>query len=75
VKDKYGLVPIGVLQGMSRIDTSKTEEGIKEFLNSKLVDRLEKDEDYIDIVILCVKAEGEDKILEGVPPVRLCFKN
>ena len=60
---KYKLVPNGVLQGMSRIDTSKTEAGKKEFLNSKLIDRLEKEEEYIDIIVLFTKSEDDDKIL------------
>ena len=59
---------------MSRIDTSKTESGKKEFMSSKLVERLEREEDYIDIIVLFTKNEEDDKILEGVPPVRLYFK-
>lgn len=42
---------------MSRIDTSKTEAGKKEFLNGKLMDRLEKEEEYIDIIILFTNSE------------------
>ena len=57
LKNKYGLNPIGVLQGMSRIDTSKTEEGKKEFLASKLLDRLDKEDDCIDIIVLFTKTE------------------
>ena len=41
---------------MSRIDTNKTEQGKKEFLASKLTDRLDKEEEYIDIVVLFSKA-------------------
>ena len=59
---------------MSRIDTSKTESGKKEFLKSKLLERLEREEQYIDIIVLFTKNQEDDKILEGVPPVRLHFK-
>jgi hypothetical protein len=37
---KYEIFPIGVLQGMSRIDTGKTEEAKTSFLNEKILDRL-----------------------------------
>ena len=43
-------------------------------MNSKLVERLEREEDYIDIIVLFTKDEEDEKILEGVPPVRLYFK-
>lgn len=60
---------------MSRIDTSKSESGKKEFLKSKLVERLEREEEnYIDIIVLFTQNEEDEKILEGVPPIRLNFK-
>lgn len=74
LKNKYSLNPIGVLQGMSRIDTSKTEEGKKEFLASKLLDRLDKEDDCIDIIVLFTKTEEDEKMIENIPPVRLKFE-
>jgi predicted CoA-binding protein len=58
---------------MSRIDTAKTVEKKKEFLKSKILDRLDKEENYVDIVVLFTKSEMEEKLLENVPPVRLKF--
>lgn len=52
VNKKYGLFPKGVLQGMSRIDLGKTEEEKKAFLSLQVLEKLEKEENYIDIVVL-----------------------
>lgn len=60
---------------MSRIDTSKTEAGKKEFLNSKVLDKLDKDEAYIDIVVLFTRKPEDEKMLENIPPIRLTFPN
>ncbi len=38
---KYELVPAGVLQGMSRVDIGKGEAAHKEFLASRILDKLE----------------------------------
>lgn len=59
---------------MSRIDLGKTEEEKKAFLSLQVLDKLEKEDNYIDIVVLFTLIEGDDKILEGLPPVRLLFK-
>lgn len=59
---------------MSRIDTSKTEDGKKEFLASKLLDRLDKEDDCIDIIVLFTKTEEDEKMIENIPPVRLKFE-
>lgn len=72
--EKYGLFAKGVLQGMSRIDHGKSETDQKAFLTSHVLDKLEKEDNYIDIVVLFTLNENDDKILEGVPPVRLVFK-
>lgn len=58
---------------MSRIDTGKTEEAKKTFLKEKILDKLDLDENYIDIIVLFTKSPEDDKIIEGVPPVRLLF--
>lgn len=58
LRKKYELIPIGVQQGMRKIDTNHSETGMKEFLNSKVVDKLDKDEEaYIDIIVLFAKSE------------------
>ena len=66
---------MGVLQGMSRIDTGKSEAARKQFLKTKILDKLEKEDNYVDIIVLFTMKEGEEKILEGIPPVRLVFKD
>jgi len=38
---KYEIFPIGILQGMSRIDTGKSEEAKKTFLKEKILDKLD----------------------------------
>lgn len=60
---------------MSRVDFGKGEAEKKKFLSSKVLDKLEREEEYLDIVVLFTAAEEDDKILEGVPPVRLLFSN
>lgn len=60
---------------MSRIDTNKTEAGKKEFLTSKVLDKLDKDESYIDIVVLFTRKLEDEKMLENIPPIRLTFSN
>lgn len=72
--EKYDLYAKGVLQGMSRIDHGKSENDQKAFLSSLVLDKLEKEDNYIDIVVLFTISESDDKILEGIPPVRLIFK-
>lgn len=59
---------------MSRIDHGKSENDQKAFLSSLVLDKLEKEDNYIDIVVLFTISESDDKILEGIPPVRLIFK-
>ena len=59
---------------MSRIDHGKSEADQKAFLASHVLDKLEKEDNYIDIVVLFTLNENDEKILEGVPPVRLVFK-
>lgn len=46
---------------------------MKEFLEWKVVDRLDKEDDYIDLIVLFTKGEKDEKIIEHVPPVRLRF--
>lgn len=74
LKKKYGLYPKGVLQGMSRIDIAKTEADLKAFLSTPIIDKLEKEDDYIDIVVLFTLEEKDDKIIQDLPSVRLLFK-
>lgn len=38
-----------------------------------MLDKLEREEEYLDIVVLFTLSEEEEKIMEGVPPVRLHF--
>ena len=71
LKDKYGLYPQGVLQGMSRIDVGKGEAEKKKFLSSKVLDKVEKEDEYADIVVLFTAKEQDDKILGDIPTVRL----
>jgi hypothetical protein len=71
---KYELNPVGVLQGMSRIDTGKGEEAKKAFIKEKILDKLDMDDNYIDVIVLFTKSAEDEKIIEGVPPVRLLFK-
>ncbi len=59
---------------MSRVDLGKSEAEQKAFLSSAVVDKLEKEENYINIVVLFTLKEEDDKIIEGLPPVRLVFK-
>jgi hypothetical protein len=59
---------------MSRVDIGKTENELKAFLALPVLEKLEKEENYIDIVVLFTISEGDDKILEGIPPIRLIFK-
>lgn len=73
MKKEYGLNPIGVLQGMSRIDFGQSQAEKKKFLSSQVLDKLEREEEYLDIVVLFTLSEEEEKIMEGVPPVRLHF--
>lgn len=63
LKKQYGLWPIGVLQGMSRVDFGKSAAEKKKFLSSKVLDKLQREEDYLDIVVLFTLNEEEEKIL------------
>ncbi len=65
---------MGVLQGMSRIDSGKSEEAKKAFMKEKILEKLDMDENYIDVIVLFTKGVDDEKIIEGVPPVRLLFK-
>lgn len=59
---------------MSRIDIAKTEADLKAFLSTPIIDKLEKEDDYIDIVVLFTLEEKDDKIIQDLPSVRLLFK-
>lgn len=41
-------------------------------MKSAALEKLEREENYADIVVLFSQGE-EEKLLEGVPPVRLLF--
>jgi hypothetical protein len=43
-------------------------------LKEKILDKLDLDENYIDVIVLFTKGAEEEKIIEGVPPVRIVFK-
>ena len=58
---------------MSRVDFGKGEAEKKKFLSSKVLDKLQREEEYLDIAVLFTETEEDDKILEGIPPVRLLF--
>jgi hypothetical protein len=54
------------------------EKEKEKVLNSKVADLVGADSDdkYVDIAVTCVKVgDQEDKILSGVPPVRVYFDN
>ena len=48
---------MGVLQGMSRIDTGKSEEAQNSFLKEKILDKLEAEDNYIDLIVLFIKSK------------------
>lgn len=48
---------------MSRVDFGKTAAEKKSFLSSRVLDKLEREDDYLDIVVLFTISEEDEKIL------------
>jgi len=58
----------------SIMDIAGKEKQKEETLNSTLLDLTESEEgEHVDLRITCTLEEDGDKILEGVPPVRIFF--
>ena len=59
------------------IDAPGKEKEKQDLLNKKMVDLLDVDlteDKYVDISVTCIaKGDDEEKMLSGVPPVRIYF--
>ena len=72
IEEKYvGLEVRDVFRGNSAVYLKAM--GKEKDLDKKVEEITEGDEKYVELTITCVK-KGDDKIISGVPPVRVYFE-
>jgi hypothetical protein len=81
VRDKFELNVRDIMNGNEAIfmhsimNIAGKEKQKEEVLDSKIIDLTDSEgEDHIDLRITCTLEEDDDKIIEGVPPIRVYFK-